>query len=47
MLALKDFKEQTAVIRDLMLLIQSGETIRAIHGAANKKEIFRIISGPD
>jgi len=31
MLALKDFKQQTSVIRDLMLLIQSGETIQAIY----------------
>jgi PTS system galactitol-specific IIA component len=45
MLALKDFKEQTAVIRDLMLLIQSGETIRAIHEAGNSQEVFQIVSG--
>jgi PTS system galactitol-specific IIA component len=44
MLALKDFKQQTAVIRDLMLLIQSGETIRAIYTAKNSEEVFQIIS---
>jgi len=44
MLALKDFKQQTAVIRDLMLLIQSGETIQAIHTAKNNKAIIQIIT---
>lgn len=47
MLALKDFKQQTAVIRDLMLLIQSVETIRTIHEADNSEEVFQIISGSD
>jgi hypothetical protein len=45
MLALKDFKQQTAVVRDLMLLIQSGETIRAIYGADNSRDVFQIING--
>jgi len=44
MLALKDFKEQTAVIRDLMLLIQSGDTIRAIYGAESNEEIFQLVT---
>jgi mannitol/fructose-specific phosphotransferase system IIA component (Ntr-type) len=43
MLALKEFKQQTAVIRDLMLLIQSGETIQAIQQAKDSEEIYRII----
>ncbi len=47
MLALKDFKQQTAVIRDLMLLIQSGDLIQAIHEAKNSKEVFQIISSSD
>ena len=44
MLALKDFKQQTAVIRDLMLLIQSGDLIRAINEAKTTGEVFRIVS---
>lgn len=44
MLALKDFKQQTAVIRDLMLLIQSGETIQAIHQAENSEAVYQIIT---
>jgi galactitol PTS system EIIA component len=43
MLALNDFKQQTAVIRDLMLLIQSGDIIQAIHEAKSSQKIFQII----
>jgi mannitol/fructose-specific phosphotransferase system IIA component (Ntr-type) len=43
MLALKDFKQQTAVIRDLMLLIQSGETIQSIHAAKSSATIYDLI----
>ena len=46
MLALKDFKQQTAVIRDLMLLIQSGDLIRAINEAKTTGEVFGIVSKP-
>ncbi len=44
MLALKDFKQQTAIIRDLMLLIQSGDIIQAIYQAKTKKEIYEIVT---
>jgi galactitol PTS system EIIA component len=43
MLALKDFKQQTAVIRDLMLLIQSETIVPDIYKAATPKEIITVI----
>jgi len=43
MLALKDIKQQTAVIRDLMLLIQSNTIISDIYKAASAKEIYQLI----
>jgi len=43
MLALKDFKQQTAVIRDLLTLIQSKTIISDIHSAKTTKEIFNVI----
>ncbi|HUV16154.1 MAG TPA: PTS sugar transporter subunit IIA [Pelolinea sp.] len=48
MLALKDFKQQTAVIRDLLMLIQSKGTIQAIYEANSVEEIYQIITiSPD
>lgn len=44
-LALKDFNQQTAVIRDLMLLIQSWDMINAIHEANTSREVFDIVGG--
>ena len=44
MLALKDFKQQTAVIRDLLNLIQSKTIISDIHLAKTTKEIFNAIN---
>jgi galactitol PTS system EIIA component len=43
MLALKDFKQQTAVIRDLMLLIQSQTIVPDIYKATSPKEILKVI----
>jgi PTS system galactitol-specific IIA component len=43
MLALKDFKQQTAVIRDLLMLIQSKTIILDIHNAATTKDIYQAI----
>lgn len=44
MLALKDFKQQTAVIRDLLMLIQSNTIISDIHKAASPAEIYQVIT---
>jgi PTS system galactitol-specific IIA component len=43
MLALKDFKQQTAVIRDLLMLIQSKTIILDIHKAASTRDIYQAI----
>jgi len=43
MLALKDFKQQTAVIRDLLTLIQSKSIISDIHLAKTTQEILKVI----
>ncbi len=43
MLALKDFKQQTAVIRDLLTLIQSKTIISEIHMAKSTGEIYKLI----
>jgi PTS system galactitol-specific IIA component len=43
MLALKDFKQQTAVIRDLLTLIQSKTIIQDIYEAASSSEIYQVI----
>jgi galactitol PTS system EIIA component len=43
MLALKDFKQQTAVIRDLMLLIQSETIVPDIYKATTPEEIIKVI----
>jgi PTS system galactitol-specific IIA component len=43
MLALKDFKQQTAVIRDLMLLIQSQTIVPDIYKATSPSEIIKVI----
>ena len=43
MLALKDFKQQTAVIRDLLTLIQSKTIISDIYSAKSAKEIIKVI----
>jgi len=43
MLALKDFKQQTAVIRDLLTLIQSKTIISDIYSAKSTKEIIKVI----
>jgi PTS system galactitol-specific IIA component len=43
MLALKDFKQQTAVIRDLLTLIQSKTLITDIHQAKSTLEIYELI----
>jgi galactitol PTS system EIIA component len=43
MLALKDFKQQTAVIRDLLMLIQSKTIISDIYQAVSPKDIFHVI----
>ncbi len=43
MLALKDFKQQTAVIRDLLMLIQSKTIISDIYHAASSKDIYHVI----
>jgi len=44
MLALKDFKQQTAVIRDLLTLIQSKGIIQTIYKASSPKEIYQTIT---
>ena len=43
MLALKDFKQQTAVIRDLLTLIQSKTIIADIYQAGSSGDIYEII----
>jgi galactitol PTS system EIIA component len=43
MLALKDFKQQTAVIRDLLMLIQSKTIISDIYHAGSSKDIYHVI----
>ena len=43
MLALKDFKQQTAVIRDLLTLIQSKTIIADIYQAGSSRDIYKII----
>jgi PTS system galactitol-specific IIA component len=43
MLALKDFKQQTAVIRDLLMLIQSKTIISDIYLAKTTQEILKVI----
>ncbi len=43
MLALKNFKQQTAVIRDLLTLIQSKTIISDIYLAKSSKEIIKVI----
>ena len=43
MLALKDFKQQTAVIRDLLTLIQSKTIITDIYKAVLPREIYQVI----
>lgn len=45
MLALKDFKQQTAVIRDLLTLIQSKGTIEGIYKGESADEIYELITG--
>src|SRR4030066_2057583 len=44
MLALKDFKQQTAVIRDLLTLIQSKTIISDIHQAGSTADVFKAIN---
>ena len=43
MLALKDFKQQTAVIRDLLTLIQSKTIISDIYLAKTTHEVLKVI----
>lgn len=43
MLALKDFKQQTAVLRDLLTLIQSNTIISDIFLAKTTKDILKVI----
>jgi PTS system galactitol-specific IIA component len=44
MLALKDFKQQPAVIRDLLTLIQSKSRLTEIYQAKTPQEIFTAIT---
>jgi len=43
MLALKDFKQQTAVIRDLLTMIQSKTMTSDIYKSASAQEIYKVI----